>query len=100
MTFTITHPDGSKTTEEHDASYYDVDSQTVYSNDRQRLMPRIAKRIIPRGFFPTGVFCQGSLVIDDDAPPELEDAEPVEFTVRDETGGKCKVYARRERETA
>jgi len=96
MQFTITLPNDETVTRKQDAPYYDSESKTVYSNDRQRLMPRIARQLIPEGFYPTGVTYQGSLVYDNPEPPELEEAPQVRFTVRDETGGKCVVHARRD----
>ena len=96
MKFTVQHPDGSTTKHEADAPYLreNEDETVVLTNDRQRLMPRIVRRMIPEGYFVTGVIYQGSLVFDNAAPDELSGAEEATFVVRDETGAKCKVYAR------
>ena len=95
MKYTVKHPDGSETTHEQDAGYIrEEEHQTiVLSNDRKRLFPKIAKRLIPDEYYVAGVAFEGDVSYDHGEPPEIEDNPRAQFVVTDETGARATVYA-------
>ena len=97
MEYTVHHPDGSTTTHEEDCPYIreETHEMLVLTNDRERLFPKVARRLIPDGFHVSIVaYNNGVVAYENPAPPELEDAVEARFVVRDETGANCVIYTR------
>jgi hypothetical protein len=90
MTFTISHPDGSETTEK-------IDDREELSHKSQ--MAHFAYDQIPSEWYITRTEFNGVLMQDHGAPPGLQDADWSTFEVRDRLGQKLTVHAVREENT-